>query len=152
MQNSEKTPETMPVGLLRRLAAILYDTTLVAALLLFASALITLPVGLIFGPEASAGLSQNPLFRLWLLTIPPAFFIWFWTRGGQTLGMRSWRIKVIRNDGAPLTPRDAVLRALCALLSWIPFGLGFLWSLFDSEKLAWHDRLSHTRLVLLPKA
>lgn len=65
--------------------------------------------------------------------------------------MRSWRLRVVRNDGAPLNGSDALKRLLCALLSWLPLGLGYLWILVDRDRLAWHDRLSGTRLVLLAK-
>ena len=79
------------------------------------------------------------------------FFCGFWLRGGQTLGMRAWRLMVVRDDGSPLTLRDALVRFASAVLSWAALGIGFLWSLFDRENLAWHDRLSGTRLVILEK-
>ncbi len=65
--------------------------------------------------------------------------------------MRSWRLRVVREDGSPLKWTDALKRLLYALLSWLPLGLGYLWILVDNDKLAWHDRLSGTRLVLLAK-
>jgi len=138
-------------GLARRLAAMLYDTLLVFGLLLLASMVVTLPVGMLAGEPASEALAGNRLFQLWLALVPPAFFLLFWMKGGQTLGMRSWRLRVVRNDGAPLNGSDALKRLLCALLSWLPLGLGYLWILIDRDKLAWHDRLSGTRLVLLAK-
>jgi uncharacterized RDD family membrane protein YckC len=138
-------------GLLRRLAAILYDSLLLAALLVVASALITVPVGLIFGQPAAEGLGKNPLFMLWIGLVPLLFFTWFWQRGGQTIGMRAWRLKLVSRDGDSVTLGTAMLRYFAALLSWIPLGLGFLWILVDPERLAWHDRLSGTRLLLLPK-
>jgi uncharacterized RDD family membrane protein YckC len=75
------------------------------------------------------------------------FFTGFWWRGGQTLGMRAWRLKVVRMDGSPLRWSDALKRHLAALLSCLTLGLGFLWVLVDSDGLAWHDRLSATRLI-----
>ncbi len=139
-------------GLLRRLAAILYDTLLVFGLLLLATMVVTLPVGILAGEAASQALPGNLLFRLWLALVPPAFFLLFWLKGGQTLGMRSWRLRVVRSDGAALTLSDALKRLLGALLSWLPLGLGYLWILVDRDRLAWHDRLSGTRLVLLKKS
>ncbi|WP_428605762.1 RDD family protein [Sedimenticola sp.] len=136
---------------LRRLAAMLYDSLLVFGLLLLASMIVTLPIGILAGEAASQALSGNLLFRLWLALVPPAFFLLFWLKGGQTLGMRSWRLRVVRTDGAPLRWTDAVIRLLSALLSWLPLGLGYLWILVDRDRLAWHDRLSGTRLVLLAK-
>lgn len=66
----------------------------------------------------------------------------FWVRGGQTLGLRSWRLRL---DGGPITWMHAFKHFAGAILSWPPLGLGFLWPIFDREKLAWHDRLSGTR-------
>jgi uncharacterized RDD family membrane protein YckC len=138
-------------GLMRRLAAILYDAMLLVGLLVVASAVVTLPVGLIWGQPAAEGLGGNPLFLLWLELVPFLFFTWFWRRGGQTIGMRAWRLKLVSDNGRPITLGRAALRFFAALLSWIPCGLGFLWILMDSERLAWHDRLSGTRLLLLEK-
>lgn len=135
-----------PIGLFRRLGAICYDLLLLLALMLVATSLITLPLGM---PEDGMLLAfQWFLFEL----IPLIFFTGFWHRGGQTLGMRAWRVKVVRTDGAPLSWGDALKRHLAALLSCLPLGLGFLWAAVDPEGLAWHDRLSGTRLVLTEKS
>ncbi len=75
------------------------------------------------------------------------FFAGFWSHGGQTLGMRAWRFKVVRRDGASLSFRDALKRAAAALVSLAPAGLGFWWAAIDRDKLAWHDRLSDSTLV-----
>lgn len=148
--NADKTQYVHP-GLLRRLAAALYDLLLVAGLLVLASAAVTLPVGLIFGPEASAQLSKNPLFAIWLATMPLLFFVGFWTWGGQTLGMRAWRMKLLGSDGNKASLNQSVIRFFSAFVSWIPLGLGFWWSLLDSENRTWHDRISNTQLVMLEK-
>jgi uncharacterized RDD family membrane protein YckC len=65
--------------------------------------------------------------------------------------MRAWCLQVVREDGGKFGWRDAALRFFSAMLSWLCLGLGFLWILIDKEKLAWHDRLSRTRVVLLSK-
>ena len=136
-------------GFFRRLGAICYDGLLLLALLMVATSLVIMPLGLEAG-DTSVG--RNPLFQFVVFgLIPPFFFSWFWIKGGQTLGMRAWRLQAIRNDGKPLTWRDALLRYFSALLSWAIAGVGFLWILVDHDKLAWHDRLSKTRLVLTTK-
>ncbi len=140
----------MPATLLRRLGAMIYDTLLLAAVLMLGTGLM-LPLT---GGEAIRGDTHPVLewvYRALLVALTVGFFGLFWTRNGQTLGMAAWRIKVEREDGANLTWRDAVTRLGAAVLSWLPAGLGFLWILFDGKKRAWHDRLSHTRVVLLPK-
>jgi uncharacterized RDD family membrane protein YckC len=140
-----------PAPLARRLGAAFYDTILVAGLLVVASAVVTLPVGVILGQESAATLSSNMLFRIWLLLVPLLFFTWFWTHGGQTLGMKSWRLKIVDEWGDTPSPQLAVIRYFAAILSWLPLGLGFIWCLFDAEGRTWHDRLSATHLIVLPK-
>lgn len=129
-------------GLPRRLAAIFYDLLLLLALMMVATSLLTLPFGM---PEGGWRLLA---FQWFLFEIIPLFFFTgFWWRGGQTLGMRAWRIKVVRLDGSPLSWGDAFKRHLAALLSCLALGLGFLWVVLDPQGLAWHDRLSGTRLI-----
>ncbi len=142
-------PEANTPGLLRRVAAMLYDGLLILALLFVAMAMVVIPMGIILGWENfdTASLRHNPLYIAYLLAVPLLFLTWFWTHGGQTLGMRAWRLRVVRADGGALTLRDGLVRYLAALLSWAALGLGFLWVLVDRERLAWHDRLSGTRLV-----
>lgn len=98
------------------------------------------------GPMARLG------FQLYLLALCLLFFSWSWVRGGQTLGMRAWRLRLVRADGGPVTWTLAVCRFAAALLSLACLGIGFLWILVDRDRLAWHDRLSATRLILEPPA
>lgn len=131
-------------GLWRRLAAIFYDLWLVAAILLLGAMLDTLARALI-GERFE--LSRLPL-QLYFVLGPALFFTWFWTHGGQTLGMRAWRLQLVGADGGPVAARRAWLRVAAAWLSWLCLGLGYLWIWLDREGLSWHDRLSGTRLVI----
>lgn len=132
-------------GLLRRLAAILYDTLLLLAVL-FLAALLILPL------TGEGGLRPgHPLVTSYYFVITFLFFTWFWTHGGQTLGMRVWRIRIRSRTDTPITLWQCLLRFLAAIVSWGALGLGFLWSLADREKLTWHDRFSLTELVVVPK-
>jgi uncharacterized RDD family membrane protein YckC len=90
------------------------------------------------------------LRALLIITIV-GFHIWFWSHGGQSLGMRAWRLQVVRDDGLPLGFKDALKRYLAAIISALPLGLGFIWSLFDAQRLTWHDHWSKTRLVLVKR-
>ncbi|MDH5784078.1 MAG: RDD family protein [Chromatiales bacterium] len=130
----------------RRLAAILYDSLLLLALLFIVSAIHLAISG---GSEAR---TDADIVRTLLIVLTAfAFFAWFWLHGGQTLGMRAWRIRLQNRGGGPITPWQALLRFLCAILSMLALALGFLWSLVDRERYTWHDRFSMTELVVLPK-
>jgi uncharacterized RDD family membrane protein YckC len=88
--------------------------------------------------------SKQIFYPLYLLTVSFGFYGWFWTHGGQTLGLRAWKIKVLTLDRQPLNWQQAVVRFLAALLSWGIFGLGFFWIIRDKNRYAWHDYLSKT--------
>jgi uncharacterized RDD family membrane protein YckC len=140
----------MPAGLLRRLAAIVYDTLLIIALwMVVTAAFLLLSRGEAITPERDPVLEF--VYRAALVTVVVIFYGLPWTRRGQTLGMASWRLKVVREDGSLLDWRDTVVRLLGATLSLLVFGLGFMWILVDPERRAWHDRLSRTVVVVLPK-
>ena len=131
--------------LARRLGAILYDGLLVIALMLLG----TLPfIALRAGEPVEPG--ETP-YRIAMLVVAWAFFSFFWTRSGRTLGLQSWRLQIVTMDGRRPGMAAATLRFFAAILSWIPLGLGFWWQLWDRDQLAWHDRLSGTRLVYYPK-
>jgi uncharacterized RDD family membrane protein YckC len=133
-------------GLLRRFAAILYDSLLLFAVLM----LVGTPFVILRGGEAVPPLSDL-FFRLTLAFAIYLFFVGFWTRSGRTLGMQSWGLQLETADGQVPTLAQNSIRFFAALLSWAPAGLGFLWQLWDRDKLAWHDRISGTRLVYYPK-
>lgn len=134
-----------PASLPRRLGAVIYDTLLLVALLMLGSFLYVPVVGDIL--PAPLG---RALYQIFLLAISFFYFTGFWVRGGQTLGLRTWKLRLVTRDGSSVTWTQATQRFVLALLSWLCLGLGFLWVLVDREKLAWHDRLSGTRLVRLP--
>ena len=140
------TSDTPSPGLLRRLGAMAYDALLLLALLM----LLSYPYVWLTG-GVRPGLLVKTLYQLYLLAIGFFFYAGFWTHGGQTLGMRTWRMKLVRSDGGPITWAVALKRFGYALLSLLCLGMGFLWAIFDQDKLAWHDRWSGTRLVLLPR-
>ena len=139
-------------GLARRLASILYDIMLVIAVVFAAFALLYLPLAVGFGLVDINDTGQYKyLFFVYMLIVGVGFHIWFWTHGGQTLGMRTWSMKLFSQDGCGVSTRQALVRYGVALVSMLVFGLGFLWSLFDKEKRSWHDMASGTRLVSVKK-
>jgi uncharacterized RDD family membrane protein YckC len=137
-------------GLFRRLAAIFYDAVLVAALMMAAFTLIYLPLATGFGME---NIQDYPLYKaamtLWIFGVGIGFHLWFWTHGGQTLGMRAWRLMLFSNDGSAPSFRQALVRYAVAVVSLLACGLGFIWVLIDPRKRSWHDMASATRLVLV---
>lgn len=142
-------------GVSRRLAAIFYDSLLVIALLMAVSGLsIALRVAIV-GEEAvknSDSLAMNgPAFQCLLLASVFAFFYIFWRKKGQTLGMQVWRLRLDSNDGKRISFKQALVRFFAAVLSAVCMGAGYWWVWLDSEKRSWHDRLSNTHLVVLPK-
>lgn len=141
MQEPDLSPR--PPGLRHRLGALVYDAFLLAGILFLATAAL-LPVhgGLAFKPN-------NPLYTLYLLAVAFLFYGWFWTRGGQTLGMRAWKIALLSKVGGRVSWKQAALRFLAAFVSLGAFGLGFFWAWIDKEKRCWHDIVSNTRLVRL---
>ncbi len=137
-------------GLARRLATILYDLLLLFGVVVVAAALFYTGFKLITGGDTITGVGRT-LFQLYLLAVIVGYYVYFWTGGRQTLGMRSWRTRLLRADGGPLTAGDALRRLVLAALTLLPAGAGLLWVLFDRDGLAWYDRLSRTRPVLTAK-
>jgi uncharacterized RDD family membrane protein YckC len=128
-------------SLLRRAAAILYDAFLLLAIWFFAT-LLLLPFN-----HNQAFTSQQFFYPLYLCAVSFGFYGWFWTHGGQTLGLKAWKIKLQSLNQQPVTWQQAAIRFLTALLSWASCGLGFLWIIWDKNGYAWHDYLSKTTLV-----
>lgn len=127
------------------MAAMFYDSLLLFAVL-FAATAILLPL--------TGGVAVTPdshWYQAYLLGVGALYFGWFWVHGGQTLGMRAWRLRLRAAAGGPAGWRGALVRYAAALLSWLPLGAGFLWALFDRDRRAWHDRLSGTVLEVVER-
>jgi uncharacterized RDD family membrane protein YckC len=141
--NSVSGIDRRPCGLPRRGLAMLYDALIVLGLLIIAGAL-ALPVT---GDRMQAG--RDVPYTLYLVGVWFAYLGWCWTRGGQTLGMRAWRVHL--ETDRPVGWRTSALRFLVSLLSAAALGLGFWLSLLRSDRACWHDRASGTRLVHCPR-
>ncbi|TSA23220.1 MAG: RDD family protein [Betaproteobacteria bacterium] len=127
-------------GLGRRVVSLLYEAVLLSAWLFVAGFLV---VGLL--PEVR-GVWAQMLFQVYVIAAAGLYFVLFWSRGGQTLAMKTWRIRVVTVEGDLLTPRRAWLRYLWAVAS---LGVGLLWALFDRDRQFLHDRMAGTRLVMV---
>jgi uncharacterized RDD family membrane protein YckC len=128
-------------ALARRLASALYELLLAVALAFVA----TFPF-LAFLGDATHGWRRH-LLQAWIVFVLGAYFVAFWTRGGQTLPMKTWRIRLVRHDGAPVGMGRAIHRYLLAILGGAALGLGFLWALIDRDRQFLHDRMAGTALV-----
>lgn len=146
---NENTHHTLKyAGLVRRLMAIMYDLFLLLAIL-FISTAIAMIVN--EGNAIEPGQAIYPFYTVYLLVISFVFYGWFWTHGGQTLGMKTWKMRLQREDGSRISWSQALIRFVIAPLSASALGLGFIWSLFESKKRCWHDLASGSVLVDLRK-
>lgn len=120
-----------------------YDTILLVCVIFVAWQ----PVPLL--PDYLPTILSRAVRLAYLILIIYLFFAWFWVRGGQTLGMRAWKIRLVstRQPGISVTWQESWLRFVGALFSWACLGAGFLWSMFDTERMTWHDRFSNTMLI-----
>lgn len=149
-----------PAGVLPRMMAMVYDAMLLFALLCLATLLAVLVTGKLDPniPEASSQVMHeaDPLlaglgFQLYLVAVVIGFYSLFWRKNGQTLGMQAWRIQVQTRDGSKPGWLRCIARCLAAIVSMAPGFIGYWWVWIDREKLSWHDRLSGTRVIRLPK-
>ena len=170
-----------PAGLLRRLGAILSDALVLFGLLALTTLFVFVPVLNAMGKKAmvpsEVGWGLSILYVISLLGVCLGFYGYFWTRSGQTIGMRAWRLSLVTLDGGLLGWKQAVQRWLVAVAPWVfcllllnlaesltsfeikilAVGVGMLGgldfiSMFGrADRLCWHDRMSSSRLILLPE-
>lgn len=143
-------PITTLAPLQLRLAAAVYDLFPLVALWMATAGLALLAV---HGKMdvAHPSLAYQVSLRLALLAVSAAYFVISWSRGGQTIGMRAWRLRVVSSDGGALPWSRALLRFALAWVSLLALGLGFLWCLVDRERRAWHDLVVRTHVERLPR-
>lgn len=141
---------TTPASLWLRLAAAIYDLFPLLALWM-ATAGIALLVTHGEVDVAHPSLAYRLALRSALFAVTAGYFVVSWMRGGQTIGMRAWRLRVVDANGNALPWQRCVLRFLVACVSLSVIGLGFLWCLFDARKRAWHDIAARSVLVRIEK-
>ena len=125
-------------SLIKQLAAMLYDSFLILAILFVATV-----IALLF--NKGEAIESSPVFTLYLVLVIFLFYSWFWSKCGQTLGMRVWKIQIINDYGRNPTWQVCILRLVFAVFSMACLGLGYWWRLF--RPYTWHDRLSQTRII-----
>jgi len=133
------------VNLKRRFMSIIYDSLLILSIMVIG----TLPFIAIRYGEAVESNSNYYQFTLFMIIY--FFLVGFWSISGRTLGMQSWGLRLETLDGYRPNIIQCSIRFFAAIVSWLPFGLGFWWQLFDKQNLTWHDRISKTKIFYYPR-
>ena len=141
------TPAT-PASLRLRLAAAAYDLLPLIGLWFVAAVLALVVTG---GALDTHTLAGKVLVQGFALALSAAYFVVSWSRGGQTIGMRAWRLRVVAADGNRVSWSRAILRFFIALVSLAALGAGFWWALVDAQRRTWHDMAACTHMVRLSK-
>lgn len=155
--NPEKTPSSDKsgrpgrllvemAGFRRRMASLVYESLLITGILALTFLVPNLILGLFLGVTP-------PGWLMWIhvFAVLGGYFVWYWTRHGQTLAMQTWRLKIVNVlDGKPPSAMTGWLRYALAWPSVLVFGLGLWWALIDRDRQFLHDRLAGTCVVLLP--
>ena len=149
----------------RRLFSMLYESMLLFGVLFISAWLFSTLL------QQRNALYLRHALELWLFAVLTCYFVWFWTHGGQTLAMKTWRVRLITRDGGPIRPLRAVGRFLLAWL-WFTPGLALAWLVhaqgwllvvipvlnfllwmatiyLDPQRQFLHDRLAGTRIISL---
>lgn len=122
---------------------LLYDFLLLFAIIFMAS-LLFVPLFSNIEPAYF-----KPFYQFYLLTVMGVYFIWFWTHGGQTLAMQTWKLRIVDTKGNGITKKQAITRYLLALIAYPFFLIGFIWMFFDRDRQFLHDRIAGTRIIKL---
>lgn len=162
-------PETILIAptVRRRLATMAYEGVILFGIVFIAGYLFSTLT------QQRNGLTHHNLLAAWIGLVVGAYFVWFWTHGGQTLPMKTWRLRVVDAEGAPLSMLRAVTRYVLAWLWFLPplalhplFGLALphtlmiagvwfvIWAasgLFGTQRQFLHDRLAGTRIVTVTR-
>lgn len=134
--------QSLPAPVWRRLFAALYDILICICLVLLAGLLY---LALMQGHAESL---KSPAYMIYQLSILSGYFILSWHFGGQTLGMRPWRLHLLNNEGHYLSWKASIWRYLIQMLTLTGCGIVFLTTFTDRNKRALHDILSRSRIEL----
>lgn len=159
--------------IIKRLLAAFYDSLLILASLFFAT-LLTLPF-----TKGEIAAENNIYMSIYLFAVIIIFYGWFWTHGGQTLGMRTWKQKLVSLNGNSVSWTQSFIRVLTGTPAWILFLISlllwmfpekthvtkylastpawlmvlvsFIWVLLDNRSGNWRDKISGTQIVTTEK-
>jgi uncharacterized RDD family membrane protein YckC len=154
-------------SLRRRLCSMLYESLLLFGVMFISTWLFSTLL------QQRHALYLRHALEIWLFLVLGLYFVWFWTHGGQTLAMKTWRVRLLASDGATVSPHRALTRFLLSWLWFLP-GLALAWACqaqgwmllamptlnmllwlaltyLDPQRQFLHDRLAGTRIVDLHK-
>ncbi|MCR4467590.1 RDD family protein [Burkholderia sp. SCN-KJ] len=151
----------------RRLAAMLYEAVLLFGVVFFAALAFSLAT------QQRNGLVHHNLLAAWITLVVGAYFVWFWTHGGQTLPMKTWRLRLESSSGRPLNAGHALVRYALGWLWFLPplalhpllglsvpvtLALAAAWIVvwagaarLHADRQFPHDRIARTRVVAIPR-
>nr|WP_309491396.1 RDD family protein [Trinickia mobilis] len=157
-----------PPSVRRRLASMAYEGVILFGVVFFAGYLFSTLT------QQRNGLTHHNLLAAWIGVVAGVYFVWFWTHGGQTLPMKTWRLRVVGADGKAVSVGRAIVRYALAWLWFLPplalhpllklslpvtLGVAAVWFVlwaaaarFDRERQFPHDRLAGTRIVTVDLA
>ena len=144
MQN-EQVAQTSAPSFFKLGACLIYEALVVIALSLVCTTVFVLLLG-----DATIGVKRY-LLQLFLWLTAGVYFVWCWQKTGQTLAMQTWQLKLLNQDGEPLTLMAAIARYVFASLSLIAFGLGYMWVIVDRDRLFLHDRVLKNKVIFAPR-
>ena len=130
-------------GLTRRFLSLAYEALLLVPVLLAGGVAFTALAGHQLEPALA-----RPLLQLTLIVIAGVYFVWQWHRGGQTLPMKTWRMRLVTAAGGPVSPGCALRRFVFAFAGTLLAGGGVIWAFVDRDRQFLHDRLAGTRIVM----
>ena len=125
----------------RRLICLAYESLLVCGVVFFAALLF-----LAIGGGAQSGWLRH-VFQAYLFLVIGLYLVASWRYRGQTLAMKTWKLRLVAASGARITLRQAMLRYVCAWPCLALGGIGILYALIDRDRQFLHDRLAGTKIV-----
>lgn len=157
---TSQQPKTIGAPLWRRFAALIYDSLILLAISMAYGALAT-GIGAMLGLGSKSSEQYQPMFATggmgelvmlgWILSLS-CFYVWFWHRSGQTVGMRAWRLCLVdTHSNTPPSLIKCSQRAAWGLLSLLAAGAGYWYRFLSPTGQCLHDKLTATQVLVLPK-
>ena len=123
---------------------IIYDSLLIAAIIIVASLVLVF----IYGEYPKPGTFLSVIQFFISILVGPLFYSYFWlTNDGQTTGMQAWKIKLVSSNESKLNMKQTYLRCLISVISFLFIGIGYFWILFNKNNLSWSDIATKTRVI-----